>query len=361
MIKYLGSKRTLVPVLGEMAAATGAATAVDLFTGTTRVAQEFKRRGLDVTASDIATYSEVLGACYIGTDADFVDLAEVRDTLELLAALPGRPGYFTQTFCVDSRYFQPKNGARVDAIRDVLESDYQGSPMFPILLTSLMLAADRVDSTTGVQMAYLKSWAPRANNDLELRMPELISGPGRTVRGDAQDVVRSLPRTELMYLDPPYNQHRYFTNYHIWETLVRWDNPDHYGIACKRVDSRDEETKSIFNKKREMPLAFRDVLLHANAETLIVSYNDESWITAEQMMSALRDAGYQDVRMVAFDYKRYVGAQIGIYNPSGEKVGAVSHLRNTEYLFVAGETDRVEAAIEVATVSPQAAKSMTLF
>jgi adenine-specific DNA-methyltransferase len=65
--------------------------------------------------------------------------------------------------------------------------------------------------------------------------------------------------------------------------------------------------------------------------------------------------------MVAFDYKLYVGAQIGIYNPSGEKVGAVSHLRNTEYLFVAGETDRVEAAIEVATVSPQAAKSMTLF
>jgi adenine-specific DNA-methyltransferase len=154
-----------------------------------------------------------------------------------------------------------------------------------------MLAADRVDSTTGVQMAYLKSWAPRANNDLELRIPELISGPGRTVRGDAQDVIRSLPRTELMYLDPPYNQHRYFTNYHIWETLVRWDSPDHYGIACKRIDSRDEETKSIFNKKREMPLAFRDVLLHADAETLIVSYNDESWITAEQMMSALRDAG----------------------------------------------------------------------
>ena len=361
MIKYLGSKRTLVPILGAMAAAVEARTAVDLFTGTTRVAQEFKRQGLRVTASDIATYSEVLSDSYIATDAAVVDADELRDVLALLSALPGVRGYFTETFCEESRYFQPKNGERVDAIRDALENDYRDSPLFPILLTSLMLAADRVDSTTGVQMAYLKGWAARAHNDLELRVPELLDGPGMTVRGDAQDVVRQLPRTDLMYLDPPYNQHRYFTNYHIWETLVRWDRPESYGIARKRIDSRDDSTKSIFNRKREMPIAFRDVLLNANAETLIVSYNDESWITAEQMMSALRDAGYVDVRMIAFDYKRYVGAQIGIYNPSGKKVGQVSHLRNTEHLFVAGDTEHVEAAMAAATASRPTAPSPTLF
>ena len=110
-----------------------------------------------------------------------------------------------------------------------------------------MLAADRVDSTTGVQMAYLKQWAPRAHHDLELRRPDLIAGAGRTVRGDARQTVDGLEPVDLMYLDPPYNQHRYFTNYHIWETLVRWDAPEHYGVACKRVDSRDEATKSVFN------------------------------------------------------------------------------------------------------------------
>ncbi|MEP6843140.1 MAG: DNA adenine methylase, partial [Pseudolysinimonas sp.] len=91
MIKYLGSKRTLVPVLGAMATALEVETAVDLFTGTTRVAQEFKRRGLTVTASDIATYSEVLSDCYITTDAAAVDLDEVRYVLARLSALPGRP------------------------------------------------------------------------------------------------------------------------------------------------------------------------------------------------------------------------------------------------------------------------------
>lgn len=359
MIKYLGSKRTLVPVLADMAVATGAATAVDLFTGTTRVAQEFKRRGITVTATDVATYSAVMSDCYIATDLDHIDAQELDNELQRLMALPARPGYFTRAFCEQSRYFQPKNGARVDAIRNELET-MRDHPLFPILLTSLMLAADRVDSTTGLQMAYLKQWAPRAHNDLELRRPELISGTGRTVLGDAMHTVDLLPRTELMYLDPPYNQHRYFTNYHIWETLVRWDAPEHYGVACKRIDSRDASTKSAFNSKRGMPLAMQSIIERAKAEVLIVSYNDESWITAEAMMRSLRDAGHEDVRMLAFDSKRYVGAQIGIYNPSGEKVGRVSHLRNTEYVFIAGPTEKVESAVKAAHVNPRSQNESAL-
>jgi adenine-specific DNA-methyltransferase len=348
MFKYLGSKRTLVPILGEIAVSVGARTAVDLFTGTTRVAQEFKRRGLDVTATDIATYSEVLSDCYIATDADQVDLVALDAALEELNVLPGVPGYVTRTFCEDARYFQPKNGARIDAIRDHLQSEYAGTPLYPILLTSLLLAADRVDSTTGVQMAYLKQWAPRASNDLELRRPDLLAGPGSTVRGDARETVGQLDRVDLMYLDPPYNQHRYFTNYHIWETLVRWDEPEHYGVACKRLDARDEETKSIFNIKRKMPDAFADILRRVDAEVVVVSYNDESWITAEQMMTSLREAGHEDVRMLAFDSKRYIGAQIGIFNGAGVRVGEVKRLRNVEYVFVAGPTDKVEAAMATA-------------
>ena len=351
MIKYLGSKRTLVPVLADLAVATGASTAVDLFTGTTRVAQELKRRGLEVTAADLATYSAVLGECFITTDRETVDLDALDDELARLDALPGTPGYFTETFCERSRFFQPKNGARVDAIRDALERDHRGSPWFPILLTSLMLAADRVDSTTGLQMAYLKQWAPRSHHDLELRRPDLITGRGSTVLGDALALVDTLPATDLMYLDPPYNQHRYFTNYHIWETLVRWDAPEHYGVACKRLDSRDDATKSVFNSKRAMPPTMQSLLERARAEVLLVSYNDESWITADQMMRWLRDAGRPDVRLLAFDSQRYVGAQIGIHNPSGEKVGRVSHLRNTEYVFVAGPTDRVEAALRAVQTS----------
>lgn len=347
-IKYLGSKRVLVDVIGRLATATDATDAVDLFTGTTRVAQELKRRGMVVTAVDLATYSEVLAGCYIATDADGIDEAELDEAIRELAALPGRPGYVTETFCIRSRYFQPKNGARIDAIRDRIESQYVGTPLYPILMTSLLEAADRVDSTAGLQMAYLKGWAPRAHNDLELRRPLLLPGTGRALRADATRAIDDLPPTGFLYLDPPYNQHRYFTNYHVWETLVRWDAPEHYGVACKRADSRDASTKSVFNRRREMPRALRELLRRARADVVAVSYNDESWITADEMLDALRDAGHEEVRTLAFDSKRYVGAQIGIHSPTGEKVGRVSHLRNTEFLFVAGDRDRVEAAVAAA-------------
>lgn len=345
MIKYLGSKRTLVPVLGEIATAVGARTGLDLFTGTTRVAQELKRRGIHVTAADIATYSGVLSDCYIATDASQVDLVALQSAVAELDALPGTRGYFTETFCESARFLQPKNGMRVDAIRTTIEERYAGSPLHPVLLAALLSAADRVDSTTGVQMAYLKQWAPRAHRDLRLQVPELIPGGGRTVVGDAFEAVELLDPVDLAYLDPPYNQHRYFTNYHVWETLVRWDSPEHYGIACKRVDARDDHTKSVFNRRATMPAALASLLGRVRAEVVVVSYNDESWITPDEMMRSLRDAGHEEVRLLAFDSKRYVGAQIGIHGPTGEKVGTVSHLRNTEYVFVAGPTDRVEAAV----------------
>jgi adenine-specific DNA-methyltransferase len=208
-----------------------------------------------------------------------------------------------------------------------------------------MLAADRVDSTTGLQMAFLKSWSERSHRDLVLQEPALLAGPGHTVRGDAVRTIDALPEVDLMYLDPPYNQHRYFTNYHVWETLVRWDEPAHYGIACKRVDARDDAgTRSVFNSKQLMPDAMADLLGRARADVVVVSYNDESWISPEAMTAALRDAGRACVQVVAFDSKRYVGAQIGVHGPTGEKVGEVKRLRNIEYVFLAGDRDRVHAA-----------------
>jgi len=344
MIKYLGSKKKLLPVIGSIATATEAQTAMDLFTGTTRVAQEFNRRGLHVTAVDTARYATLLADAYIATDARAIDTDQLTDAIAGLNALPGEPGYFTETFCVESRYFQPKNGERVDAIRDRIESDYLGSALYPILLAELMLAADRVDSTTGLQMAYLKQWAPRANNDLALRVPELLPGAGRSINGDARTAAVGLDEVDLAYLDPPYNQHRYFTNYHIWETLVRWDAPEHYGIACKRIDSRDAETKSPYNSRKTMPEELRKTIAAVKARTLVVSYNNESWVTADELLEWCAQ-GREDATLLAFDSKRYVGAQIGIHNPKGDRVGEVSHLRNLEYIVIAGSRADVAAAV----------------
>ena len=335
MIKYLGSKRNLVPTLGSIASATGANSALDLFSGTTRVAQELKRRGIFTTACDLASYSYQLARTYIETDANTVDIAALRNHLEAMSALKGKEGYFTETFCRQARFFQPHNGRRIDACRDYLV-DLQDDPLFPILLTSLMEAADRVDSTTGVQMAYLKKWAPRSYNQLELRLPQLLPGKGQALQGDALKLVDQVPQVDLAYLDPPYNQHRYFTNYHIWETLVRWDAPETYGVARKRIDARGDQHRSVFNSKRTMAQSFFSLLGRVRAQTIVVSYNDESWIGEDEMVSAILEAGFAQVKKFSFSQRRYVGAKLGIYDPQGKKVGKPGADRNIENVFVGG-------------------------
>ena len=338
MIKYLGSKRRLVPSIVALAEAQGARTALDLFTGTTRVAQALKAAGCSVTAVDTTRTAEVLARCYVASDADdpAVGPDRVAAAVERLNRLPGEPGYVTETFCRNARYFRPENGARIDAVRRAIEEEHAGTPLWPVLLTSLLEAADRVDSTTGVQMAYLKQWAPRATKPLELRPPQLIAGAGTAIRGDAAALVAGggLGHVDLAYLDPPYNQHRYDANYHVWETIVAADEPDHYGVAAKRVDLREPGTRSVFNGRRTMPAALAGVVENVDATVVVLSYNDESWLTLDELVEMCAPRG--TVEVLAFDSARYVGARIGIHGPTGAKVGTVSHLRNVEYLIVAG-------------------------
>jgi adenine-specific DNA-methyltransferase len=233
---------------------------------------------------------------------------------------------------------QPKNGARIDAIRTAIAAKDLAPDLEAVLLVALMEAADRVDSTTGLQMAYLKGWAPRAHHDLELRVPDVLPrarhGKGQSRCCDAMAAARLLDG-DVAYIDPPYNQHSYLGNYHVWESLVRWDKPEVYGVACKRVDVRQRQ--SAFNSKPKFAAAMRELLAAVRAPTLVVSFNNEGYLSRAEMESMLSSlwGGEARVETIEKDFKRYVGAQIGIYNPRGEKVGKVGHLRNKEYLYVA--------------------------
>ena len=157
----------------------------------------------------------------------------------------------TEVFCRTARYFQPHNGERIDAIRDAIAERYAGTWLEPSCSPSLLEAADRVDSTTGVQMAYLKAWAPRSYQPLELRAPALPDGPaGRGLRGDAGEAVR---RPRRRSTSPTSTRPTTSTATPRTTTCGRrsWrgTHPAHYGVACKRVDLRDPDERSPFNER----------------------------------------------------------------------------------------------------------------
>ncbi len=335
MIKYIGSKRELVPLIVKIAThLPGVRSVLDPFSGTARVSHALKREQFSVIANDHNAYAATLAACYVRADREKVE-KRARRLIADLNRLPPKSGYFTRTFCVQANYFMPKNGERIDAIREAIEMKDLDRDIKAVVLTSLMEAADRVDSTTGLQMAYLKQWAPRASNSIELRLPDILPraahGPGKAYQLEAQQAVERFA-VDLAYVDPPYNQHSYLGNYHIWESLVLWDKPEVYGVAKKRIDCR--ERRSDFNSKRLFKNAFRSLLGALQAKYLLISFNNEGYMDKTELYEMLRALG--EIVTFEVDYKRYVGAQIGIYSPKGIKVGKISHLRNKEYLFLCG-------------------------
>lgn len=337
MIKYLGSKRALIdPITATVRTLLPHGGHVcDLFSGTARVGHALKGEGFQVWSNDHNAYAHALATTYVQADRER-SLDRATAVLADLAATPAQAGWFTKTFCEDARYFTPANGARIDAMRDRIETMGLEPELKAIALVSLMEAADRVDSTAGLQMAYMKSWATRALKPLELRMPALqpavAAGPCRATRADALETAAAFDG-DLVYLDPPYNQHSYLGNYHIWESLVLWDRPETYGIANKRIDVRTR--KSAFNSRPGIGPALQAVIDAIAAPNLIVSFNDEGYLGRDQLVEMLSGRG--EVQVIEIARPRYVGARIGIHNPKGEKVGAVGRLRNVEYLFVVSE------------------------
>ncbi len=339
MIKYIGSKRTLIPViLDAVRGVTTAGTVLDLFSGTSRVGHALKRAGYRVVANDHNAYAAALATCYVQTDAGNV-LEDAAKLVREFNSLKGTPGYFTETFCIRSRYVQPVNGARIDAIREAIAAKCPEPELEAVMLVSLMEAADRVDSTTGLQMAYLKGWSPRSYNPLELRVPDVLpraaSGKGLASCLDAHDAAAAF-EADVAYIDPPYNQHSYLGNYHVWESLVRWDKPEVYGVACKRLDVR--ERRSAFNSRPRFATEMRQLLSAIRAPVVIISFSNEGYLSRETLETILSEVceqrGGGTVTTIENDFKRYIGARIGIHNPRGEKVGTVSHLTNTEYVYV---------------------------
>lgn len=329
LIKYIGSKRRLVPRIVEaVESCAGARTVLDLFSGTSRVGHALKARGYLVHANDHNAYAHALAACYVGADA-----RRWRSRAEKLVAelntVPPRAGWFTETYCVAARYLQPANGARVDAVRERIARLSLEPALEAIALTSLLEAADRVDSTVGLQMAYLKRWAPRSHQPLVLRVPELLEGPGSASCLDAGEAAARF-EADVAYLDPPYNQHSYLGNYHVWESLVRWDRPAVYGIAKKREDVR--ERRSAFNRRATMPAALRAVLERVRARWLVVSFSDEGFLAPGELRELL--AGRGRVSEERIDHPRYIGHKIGIHDLAGRKVGTPGPARNREHLFV---------------------------
>jgi len=337
LIKYLGSKRAL---LGHIQRAVGAAAGenavvADLFSGSARVAHALKAAGWRVVTNDHLAFAHMLALGTVQADAETWSL-RAQKILAELSHLPPAPGWFTATYAEQARYLHPANAARLEAISNAIARLDAAPELNAILLTALVQAADRVDSTTGHQMAFMRDWAPRALKPLELRLPELLARPvAGACQALCEDAVALAPMLEcdVVYLDPPYDQHAYLSNYHLWETLVRWDQPETYGRAQKRVECRTR--RSAFNNRAGIGPAFAQLVNGLRAPTLIASFGAEGFLARADLEAMLGARRYLHVLEVP--HRRYAGTRLGIHNAAGIAVGTPGPDDTMERMYVASE------------------------
>jgi adenine-specific DNA-methyltransferase len=336
MIKYLGSKRLLVPNILEavesMLPAAAGGTVLDLFAGTSRVGIALKNAGYTVSSNDYTEYAYAVAQCYVAADrAKYLwDASELINTLSGAPAMPS--GHFTKNYSKEAWFFQEHNSRRIEAVRSRLEDLNIKDPILKaIAMTSLLEAADRVDSNCGIHMAYLKQWSSRSFNKLELRVPELTDGCGKATNLEALDCLKNSPKIDLVYLDPPYNQHSYLSNYNIWETIVKWDSPETYGKARKRIECKTK--KSEWNRTRGALPAFRKLLANLPANRAVISYSNKGFISMAQMKRSFDDYDY-NYKIKEITHPAYIGHKIGRHSPKGALLGKSKGSTVSEFLFL---------------------------
>jgi adenine-specific DNA-methyltransferase len=120
----------------------------------------------------------------------------------------------------------------------------------------------------------------------------------------------------VAYIDPPYSAHSYSTYYHIWDSVTRWDKPAVGLKTNRRIDrvssaaEYDDSMNSAWNSKRTALSSFITLIARLPARYVLVSYNDESLVPLETLLTALR-AAYSPVVVKMIPYKRNIMAQIG--------------------------------------------------
>lgn len=233
-IKFAGSKVKLLPQIKNIIDSTNSKTVLDAFAGSTRVSQ-YLADDYTVICNDISPISKVFGECFL---LNKVPQRHYFDYIEHLNNLVGIDGWFTEKYGgaehEDKKAFQIHNTRKLDAIRTEIDRINLNPIEKSTLLTSLLLALDKVDSTLGHQSAYLKKWSPRSFNTLKLEIPDYkVHEKSHKVLNRKAHLI--LDEVALMYADVPYgtsnikmptSRVRYDSYYHLYKSVVFNDKPE---------------------------------------------------------------------------------------------------------------------------------------
>jgi len=338
LIPYIGNKRKLLDLIQEALALTGPANGgvfVDVFAGSGVVSRLAKQLGYRVISNDWEPYTHSINTCYIACNGppQFKALGGYERALQQLNDLPPRVDWVTEHLCpqddthydssVDRMFYMRKNGVRIDAIRHEIHSWRRVGKINGreecCLLAPLLYQACYRSNTSGVFKAFHNGWGGQTKTALyriatDLRLSPAVFCDNNTQNlvlcSDSESLAKELSTQDVLvaYLDPPYNQHPYGSNYHVLNSIALWDKPQLSKQitpgtkAAIRKDWRTER-RSAYNDRSRAASSYAKLLRTLNARYILTSYSTDGAIRLDDMLLANVQLGR--VRMTLRGYKRY--------------------------------------------------------
>lgn len=280
-------------------------TFCDLFAGTGAVGNAFKPYVKKLISNDLEYYSYVLNRNYIGNCKPFDDAKFLISELNDLP--PVSHGFIYQNYCLGSgsgrQYFSDENGMKIDAIRQKIGEWHQRGEIdddrFFFLICSLLEDADRLANTASVYGAFLKYLKPMAQRRLILSPAQFTETDqiNEVFVEDANTLITKI-EGDILYLDPPYNVRQYGANYHILNTIAKYQP-----FTPKGITGIDHYLRSRYCSRVKVFSAFEDLLENARFRYIFLSYNNEGLLPPDFIRKTMKKYGKYDT--VAMKYQRF--------------------------------------------------------
>jgi len=305
-------------------------TIFDVFSGSGIVARYFKQYADTLFVNDLEKYSQTINECYLANTAD-INVAELqnihRHLLGTISANPLMEGFVTELYAPkednniqagERVFYTHRNAMYIDTMRQLI--DHVDVPLQKFFLAPLLYEASVHSNTSGMFKGFHKNPQTgigqfgggnqdallRIKGDIELPFPVFSNFQCDSVvfNGDANDIIRIAPEVDLAYLDPPYNQHPYGSNYFMLNLILENKRPE----AVSEVSGIAKDwNRSAYNKKPSAYDALTDLVINIKAKYVLISFNSEGFIPLDEMKAMLASIG--KVEVLETNYNTFRGCR----------------------------------------------------
>ncbi len=333
-MNYIGSKHKLFPFISETITNVvgndlSQKTFCDLFAGTGIVGRNFKTGVKQVITNDVEYYSFVLNKNYIGNHLPL----NSENLIKQLNNLKGIKGFVFEEYSEGGtsgrNYFTSENGQQIDAVRIQIEKWKNNSEIsenqYYFLLASLLESADKIANTASVYGAYLKKIKPSAAKTMVIKPATFQETKNNHLvfQKDGNELIKNI-KGDILYLDPPYNARQYGANYHLLNTIAKYDT-----FVPKGVTGLRDYYKSDYCKKNVVLQSFTELLRNAQFKYIFLSYNNEGLMSSDIVEETMKKFGKYS--LATTKYQRF----------KADKTENRNHKANetTEYLHILEKTN----------------------